>query len=142
MSIDKKEWGTLETYLKEQYDVLEDRNYLRTPEEIEEYFRQDPREFFDCGLGYYQDEVQVLVHIANKFYRVTLKARIGASNADYGDRIYFVEKLEKVEYEEIEKPERKTEYYNLRVSELDLELAQEILEKAGIELKGVEKLKV
>lgn len=92
-----------EEYLKKDYDVYESP-YLKSPLEIEDHFKEDGHDFFDCGEGYYQDEAEVLVKIGNKFYLVELYAEIGSEKQDRGDRLYHVEKIRSVKYSEVDKP--------------------------------------
>lgn len=132
--MDDKDWNELEGYLIKQYNVHEDKNYLQDASDIEQYFKDDGYDYFDCGQGYSQSEADVIVHIANKFYLVTMKAEIGSQKQDRGDRLYFVENIVKVEYEEIDKPERKTEYISIKVSENDIEKVLEFLESEGIKV--------
>ena len=93
----------MEQYLKDQYNVRE-ISYLKSEDDIVPYFMEDPYDYFDCGQGYYEDEVEVIVKIKDKFYSVKITAEIGSSKQDRGDRLYFVEGAESVEYKEIEKP--------------------------------------
>lgn len=93
----------MEQYLKDQYNVRE-ISYLESEEDIVSYFMEDPYDYFDCGQGYYEDEVNIIVKIKDKFYNVKITAAIGSSKQDRGDRLYFVENAESVEYSEIEKP--------------------------------------
>lgn len=94
----------IEEYLIKDYNVCYDNNYLKCEEQIEPYFKEDSYDFFDCGQGYSQDEVTVICKIGFKFYKVTIQAEIGSSKQDHGDRLYWVENIEKVTYKEIEKP--------------------------------------
>lgn len=132
-----EQWNELEDYLIKQYEVHEDKNYLQDVSEIEDYFKDSGGDYFECGQGYAQSEAQVMVHIANKFYIVYMEAEIGSAKQDYGDRLYWVEDVESVTYKEIDKPERKTEYFNIKVSESDIEKALKLLESANIEVKRV-----
>lgn len=132
--LDGKDWNELEEYLIKQYNVHEDKNYLQDESDIEDYFKDDGYDYFDCGQGYSQDEADVIVHIANKFYLVTMEAEIGSQKQDRGDRLYFVEDIVNVEHREIDKPERKTEYISIKVSEDDIERVLGILEFEGIEV--------
>ena len=97
----------MEQYLIEDYGVFENKNYLTKEEDIESYFKDNSYDFFDCGQGYYQDEAEAICCIGDKFYKVKIKAEIGSSKQDRGDRLYWVEDIESVTYEEIEKPKPK-----------------------------------
>ncbi len=94
----------MEKYLIDQYDILEDENWLTSVDVIEDFFKDGGYEYFDCGQGYYQDEAEVICKIGDKFYKVALSAEIESAKQDRGDRLYWVESISKVEYEEIEKP--------------------------------------
>lgn len=128
-------WNELENYLIKQYEVYEDKNYLTDPSEIEEYFKDNGYDYFDCGQGYSQDEADIIVYIANKFYLVSMEAVIGSQRQDRGDRLYFVEDIENVTYEEISKPERRVEYIDVKIHEDDIERALALLELEGVQLK-------
>lgn len=122
----------IEQYLIDQYDVIQDTKYLKCEEQIEDYFKDDGSDLFDCGQGYCQDEANVIVKIAQKFYNVTIFAEIGSAKQDIGDRLYWVEKIEKVEWNEIPKPQEKMkkEYqYNLVLTEDEKNDVDRLLKK-------------
>lgn len=109
----------MEQYLIDQYNVFEDEKWLTDAAEIEKYFEDLGREYLDCGQGYYQDEADVICKIGDKFYEVNIVAEIGSAKQDRGDRLYWVESIDKVTYEEIEKPlpkESETVSYSLRLT--------------------------
>lgn len=131
--VDTSKWEELEEYLKDQYDVIEDRKYLKHELQIEEYFEEIYRDFFECGQGYYQDEAEVIVRIGDKFYEVTLVGELMSQKQDVGDRLYWIDNLEYVTYRVIDKPVRKEEFYFIQVSEKDYERVIELLNQEGIE---------
>ena len=94
----------MEQYLINDYDVFEDIKWLTDESQIENYFTDNYDDLFDCGQGYYQDEANLICKIKDKFYGVTVKADIGSQRQDRGDDIYFVDYINSVEYEEIDKP--------------------------------------
>jgi len=116
--IPKEDIG-MECYLKKDYHVIEDPEYLKCTEQIEDYFSEDYAEFFDCGQGYYQDKANTIIKIGKKYFDVTLLAEIGSSKQDRGDRLYWVEDIEKVIWKRIEKPLPK-ERFNKTISFEDL----------------------
>lgn len=97
----------LEQYLIDEYGCYEDSEYLKHELQIEEHFKSGFSDEFDCGQGYYEDEIVKLVKIGNKFYNVTITAEIGSAKQDYGDRLYWIESIEKVTYVEVDKPQPK-----------------------------------
>ena len=97
----------MEQYLVEDYGVIEDKRYLTEEKDIEAYFKDEAYDYFDCGQGYYQDKTSVLCCIGSKFYKVKITAEIGSSKQDRGDRLYWVEYIDSITYEEIEKPKPK-----------------------------------
>ncbi len=97
----------MEPYLKDDHGVIQDTKYLKCEEQIECYFKEDYHDLFDCGQGYFQDTAKVIIKIAKKFYEVTITAEIGSAKQDVGDRLYWPESIEKVEWNEIPKPEPK-----------------------------------
>lgn len=99
-----KEDSKIEEYLIKDHDVLQDTEYLKCQEQIEDYFKDCGRDYFDCGQGYYQDSHHQIIKIKNKYFMVDIYADIGSAKQDIGDRLYWVEGIEKVEYNKIEKP--------------------------------------
>lgn len=134
-SVDVTTWLPLDKYLIDQYQVIENKEYLKHPIQIEDYFNDDYSGYFDCGQGYYEDIAKQIVHIGNKFYEVILKAQILSSKQDKGDRLYWVEELESVSYVEIDKPKRKEVFHSIFISELDIEKVRKILQKESISFK-------
>ncbi|MEK5036250.1 hypothetical protein MKY96_32895 [Paenibacillus sp. FSL R7-0302] len=93
----------MEQYLKDQYGVIEDENYLQNEADIVSFF-SDGHEYFETGQGYYEEEVTKICKIGDKFYEVDMLAEIGSAKQDRGDRLYWVEHIKKVDYCEITKP--------------------------------------
>lgn len=129
------EWNELEEYLIKQYEVYEDKKWLTDVSDIEDYFKDNGYDYFDCGQGYSQDYADVIVHIANKFYLVEMEAEIGSQKQDRGDRLYFIDNIESVIYKEIDKPERKAEYTSVSVHEDDIERVMGFINSEGIKVK-------
>ena len=96
----------MEQYLIDDYGVLETID-ISTVDDIVDYFTDMGPDYLDCGQGYYQDTDTVIVKIGDKFYDVTFTAEIGSSKQDRGDRLYWVERINKVTFEERPKPEPK-----------------------------------
>ena len=72
-------------------------------EDIEAYFKDCGNEYFDCGEGYYQDESTIYVQLdSGKIYEVHMEAICEGNKTDWGDRIYFVDEITKVEFKEVE----------------------------------------
>src|SRR5690625_5469322 len=97
----------MENYLIEQYDVIEDKRWLKDVSDIEDYFEDIARDYMECGQGYYQDEAEFICKIGNKFYEVIVYAEIGSAKQDVGDRLYWIDSIEEITYREFEKPARK-----------------------------------
>lgn len=126
----------MEDYLKEQYDVFEDKKWLIKEEDIEDYFLDNGREHFDCGQGYYQEEVELICKVGEAFYKVELLAEIESAKQDYGDRLYWVSRISNVSYERIEKPKKKEKTahsYNLLLDEKQKKILENFLKENGIE---------
>ena len=85
-------------------------------EKIISYFKDNGVEYFDCGVGYYQEETEVYVRTKDsKIFKVLIKAEcIGQSN-DYGDKTYFVDQIKSVNYIEISE----LEYINFNIKSLE-----------------------
>lgn len=86
------------------YDILEDSNYLTSPDQIEQYFTDNGRDYFDCGQGYFQDEATIFVKIGDDFFDVTITADCIGDWQEYGDKVYHIEKITNVTWEKIDKP--------------------------------------
>ncbi len=126
-----------EPYLKKEYDVYENKNYLKSPLQIVEYFKDCGADHFDCGQGYVQTEADLLVKIGDKFYEVHMEAETGSSKQDRGDRLYWVEGITDVTYKEVPKPlpkAREDKVYNLKqLSAEDIKAIDSLLTSRGIE---------
>lgn len=94
----------MEDYLKKQYNVQYDPEYLATEEDIIPYFKDNGREYFDCGQGYYEDEISLLAKVGDKFYQVFIEAEIMSAKQDYGERLYWIEDVRDVTFKEVSKP--------------------------------------
>jgi len=94
----------MEQYLKDDYNVIEDTNYLKSESDIKDYFRGLGMEEIDCGQGYYEDSRTWIAKVADEFYEVTAYAEIDSAKQDRGDRLYWVDRISKVEWEKIDKP--------------------------------------
>jgi len=126
----------MEKYLKDEYDVFEDEKYLTKEEEIKEYFEDCGSDFMECGQGYAQDEADVICKIGNKFYKVEIKAELGSSKQEYGDRLYWIDEITSVEYEEIPKPQPKEKFvckYSLVLTKEQQYTLEEYMKKLNIE---------
>jgi hypothetical protein len=74
-------------------------------ETLDSYSRNTGCDFFDCGQGFYTEKATLICYTQDeKFYRVHLSADIGSSKQDRGDRLYWVEDIKEVLYNEIPKP--------------------------------------
>ena len=94
-------------------------------EDIEAYFKDMGKEYFDCGEGYYQDESTIYVQLdSGKIYEVHMEATCEGNKTDYGDRIYFVDEITKVEFKEIDE----IWLINMQLGELELD-RQELVKK-------------
>lgn len=94
----------MDNYLIEQYGVIEDKKWLTSVDDIEDYFSDIARDYMECGQGYYQNFADFICKIGDKFYDVNVFAEIGSAKQDVGDRLYWIENIEKITYHEIEKP--------------------------------------
>jgi hypothetical protein len=97
----------VEDYLIKEYGVVSSSEWLKSENQIEAYFRDCYSDFFDCGQGYYEDEVDIIVKIGPKFFNVHLVVEIGSAKQDRGDRLYWTECFKSCKWEEIEKPAKK-----------------------------------
>ena len=126
----------MDTYLKEQYNVYEDAKYLTDESLIVEIFKDIGEEYFDCGEGYLQEEVEVICHINDKFYLVFIEAEITSCKQDRGDRLYWVDYIKDVTYKEIEKPPKKDDsFVVMYIESYKKQLVSNILKSEGINFK-------
>lgn len=125
----------MEQYLVDQYGVVEEKEYLTSTDDIFNFMR-DYDDLFDCGQGYYQEEATLLLKIGDKFYRATAYADIGSAKQDIGDRLYWIEGIKKVEFEEIPKPMPKeilSVKYNLNITADTQRFIEHFFNKHNIE---------
>lgn len=128
----------MEDYLLEQNGIIENKEYLTKEEDIENYFEGDGREYFDCGQGYCEEEVDVICKIGDKFYEVTLTAEITSAKQDYGARLYWVERICDVSYKEIKRPllmEKSSVQYDLTFTDNQQELLEDFMKENNILFK-------
>lgn len=125
----------MESYLKEQYDVIDDK-YLSSVDDIKWYFEDNGYEWLDCGQGYATESASKIVHIDGKFYMVHFEAEIESSKQDRGDRLYFVERVKNVSYEEIEKPvEKDTSDTIFIIENYNKNMVEQLLRENGIRFR-------
>ena len=86
---------------------------------IEDHFKREGGEYFDCGQGYYQEEVYVLISIGDVFYKVELSAEIEHAKQDQGLELYSVDYISSVKYKEIPKPQPK-ERFSITIRLIDV----------------------
>lgn len=113
-----------EQYLIEQYNLIEDKLDLKSSLQIEDYFKNIGRNYFKCGQGYCDYSVELYVKIGNKYYNVTINANIGSAKQEYGDRLYWVESIESIIYNETIKYPKKlvnNYIYNLTLTNIQKE---------------------
>lgn len=96
----------VEQYLIDEYNVISDPKWLKSEEQIQEFFNEYVG-LFDCGQGYYEDEKTVIAKIGLRFFEVHIKAEIGSAKQDVGDRLYWIEDIERITWKEIPKPKIK-----------------------------------
>lgn len=94
----------MDQYLIEDYGVVEDPSWLKSEDDIVDYFTDCGRDYLECGQGFFQDETTIIAKIGDKFYEITVKAEICSAKQDRGDRLYWVEDIKSVKYKEIDKP--------------------------------------
>lgn len=127
-----------EQYLIDEYSIVESK-YLKHELEIEDYFKDWGFEYFECGQGYYESCVDIMVKIGNKFYNVTIDAEIGSAKQDRGDRLYWVERIENVTWEQIDKPLPKPKRYQIDIRPMNVDqfqLLKKFLTENKIEFAG------
>ena len=69
---------------------------------IVDYYKDMGKEYFDCGEGYYEDASTIYIELdSGKIYEVNMEAECEGNKTDYGDRIYFVDKITSVTFKEV-----------------------------------------
>lgn len=133
MTVKQKDTNMLDPNLKEQYNIFEDKYYLKTENDIIPVFSDIGHDYLDCGQGYYTDTTDIIAYIAGKFYKVTINAEITSAKQDCGDRLYWVDDIKSVTYVEIPKPEPKSEeLHTFYIKEYQVKNTIDILKNAGI----------
>lgn len=133
MTVKQKDTNMLDPKLKEQYNIFEDENYLKSESAIVPLFSDIGYDYLDCGQGYYTDTTDIIAYIAGKFYKVTINAEITSAKQDCGDRLYWVDDIKSVTYIEIPNPEPKSEeLFTFYIKEYQVKNAINVLKNAGI----------
>jgi hypothetical protein len=133
MTDKQKDTNMLDPKLKEQYDIFEDENYLKSESAIVPIFTNIGYDYLDCGQGYYTDTTDIIAYVDGKFYKVTIDAEITSAKQDCGDRLYWVDDIKSVTYIEIPKPEPKSEeLFTFYIKEYQVKNAINVLKNAGI----------
>jgi len=120
-------------------EIIENKECLKSPSDIRPFFEDEYYDHFECGQGCYQDEATVYVKIGTKHFEVMLKAEIGSQKQDRGDRLYWAESLESVEYCEIDindinKEKRKHLEQNVTITKKQFEDAIKLLKEFEAQL--------
>lgn len=109
----------MENYLITDYKMVEDKKWLKSENDICDYFKDCQYDYLDCGQGYYTDKAQVYCKIRDKYYLVYISGDVASSRSEYGDNLYWIDSVS-VDYEEIDKPkqkERKTYNFSIELTE-------------------------
>lgn len=123
----------LDLKLKEQYNIIEDKDYLKTENDIIPVFSDIGYDYLECGQGYYTDTTDIIAYIAGNFYKVTINAEITSAKQECGDRLYWVDDIKSVTYIEIPEPEPKSEeLFTFYIKEYQVKHAIDVLKNAGI----------
>ena len=73
-----------------------------TKDGIVDYYKDFGKEYFDCGEGYYEDASTIYIELdSGKIYEVNMEAECEGNKTDYGERIYFVDKITSVTFKEV-----------------------------------------
>ena len=111
-------------------NIVEDKQYLRSQEDIETYF--DDHELFDCGQGYYEDEVIINCKIGEQYFRVAVTADIESFKMDRGDRMYSVDCIHTPTWEEVAKNEVMAEMRIVLAEQVQRAKADVVAAKAAL----------
>ena len=73
-----------------------------TKDGIGDYYKDFGKEYFDCGEGYYENTTTIYIELdSGKIYEVNMEAECEGNKTDYGERIYFVDKITSVTFKEV-----------------------------------------
>jgi hypothetical protein len=95
-------------YLYSEYGYKHLEHELSNENKIVDYFMDMGADFLECGEGFYTDQDTIRIFLEGKSYAVTIKGEIGSQKQDRGDRLYFIEDIKSVTYEEVETPAPKS----------------------------------
>lgn len=74
-----------------------------TKDGIIDYYKDFGKEYFDCGEGYYEDASTIYIELdSGKIYEVNMEAECEGNKTDYGERIYFVDKITSITFKEVD----------------------------------------
>lgn len=95
-------------------------NSFKSMTEAKEYYNDEGFYFFECGQGFFQDEVTTNCFIQNSFFKVTLLANIESAKQNVGERLYWVGNLKEIERQNADFKEFQT----LKIKEKEELIAQ------------------
>lgn len=64
--------------------------------DAEGYYKDEARDFFNCGQGYYEEEVETHCFIQDSFFSVKMTAEIYSAKQDVGDKLFWVESIKSI----------------------------------------------
>ena len=92
----------------------------------EDFYQDDSHHLFNCGQGFYEEEVYEYCFIQDVFFEVCIRAEIISSKQDVGDRLYWVDSIDSIEIKEKD--------YTQFIQDLE-DQKKEMIEKKELELE-------
>lgn len=87
--------------------IHEDKRFLQSEDDIEDFVTDIARDYMECGQGFYTDEAEFTLKIGDKYYLAEVSADIASAKQEYGDRLYWIDSVELLNYDEIPMPVEK-----------------------------------
>lgn len=121
--------------LEKQYNIFSSFDFLAVEDDIIPYFEDIALDYFDCGQGFYEDTKDFIVCLqsVNQFYKVTVNIDVASAKQERGERLYWVDGINKITFIKIDEPKLKdTTKRTIAVEAYQYNKAIDILCKAGI----------
>ena len=105
----------LKTVYDDSYVIYEDKNYLKTEEDIQETAESIYGDFMTVSDDGYSNEADVVFKVGEEYYLVHMRAEVERSSHDLGD-VYHIGGLEHCEYEKVNMIKRDIDNYRGKIA--------------------------
>ena len=113
---------------------------FKNKEDASDHYKEKAYDELDCGQGYYQDQVSYHCFIDGEFKEIEIHAEIGSQKQDRGDRLYWVDGIEKVVFKD--KDEKEMLARSIKTKEFEIDQANKVVLKLTQELIDLTKERV